>query len=30
MSFGARHRAATNPMTLTSRNRNVKTTISVM
>ena len=30
MSFGARHLAATKPMPLTSRNRSVKTMISVM
>src|ERR1700755_3326783 len=30
MSWGARHRAATKPMALTSRNRIVKMTISVM
>ncbi len=30
MSCGARHRAATNPIPLTSRNRIAKTTISVM
>src|SRR3954463_6959728 len=30
MSFGARHRAATNPMPLTSRNSTVKMMISVM
>ena len=29
MSFGARHRAATKPMPLTSRNSSVKTMISV-
>src|SRR5689334_1338594 len=30
MSFGARHRAAMKPITLTRRNRNVKMMISVM
>src|SRR4051812_35728104 len=30
MSFGARHRAAMNPMPLTSRNSSVKMMISVM
>ena len=30
MSFGARHRAATKPMPLTSRNSSVKMMISVM
>ena len=30
MSFGARHRAATKPIPLTSRNSRVKTMISVM
>ena len=29
MSFGARHRAATKPIALTSRKSNVKTMISV-